>query len=156
MPKVKCVICGETFDKNKEDTIELKNRYAHKNCYFHSDLGYKYQLESYIKSLFKIDKLSALITKQIKNYVENDHYSYASILATLRYFYEVKNGDLTKARGIGIVAYVYEEAFEYYTHLATIHDYNSNVAIPTFHQKQIEINSPQCRIKKKKIDLENI
>lgn len=37
------------------------------------------------------------------------------MLKSLRYFYEIKHGDKTKANGgIGIIPYIYPEAAEYY------------------------------------------
>ena len=44
-----------------------------------------------------------------------NNYTYSGILKTLKYWFEIKKGDLEKANGgIGIVPYVYDDAFLYW------------------------------------------
>lgn len=52
------------------------------------------------------------ITLQIKKFMQDYKYSYSGILRTLKYFYEVKQNDISKSNnGIGIVPWVYQEAY---------------------------------------------
>lgn len=151
MPKVKCLICDEYFDKNNEECIKINNRYIHKNCYLNTEEGMKIQLEEYIKKVMHIEKITPLIKKQIITYYNIEHYSYQSILITLKYFYEIKNGDYRKAKGIGIVPFVYDEAQQYYNQLL---EYKNNI-INTHYQKVneiYEINLPKRKFRRK-IDL---
>ena len=68
----------------------------------------KEELNEYIKKLFKIDYVDARIQKQIKQYVEEYHYSYSGIRKALIYFFEIKGNSIEKSNGgIGIVPYVY-------------------------------------------------
>ena len=113
---VKCPFCGVSFDREKEKYIHYKNRYWHVNCYnekFPNEED-KEKLRTYIKNLFNIDKLTVLINKQIKDYTEEYKYTYSGILGTLVYCYEIKKMDITKAKGIGIVPYNYEDAKNYF------------------------------------------
>lgn len=153
MSKVKCLICGEYFDKDKENSIKIKNRYVHDNCYENTEEGQKYKLENYILNLFGIEKISPLIKKQIENYYNEKKYSYLSILFTLKYFFEIQNGDVTKAKGIGIVPYVYEDAKKYYEHLTKVLKETENLKVPEFKKIFIKITSPKRIEKRKKIDL---
>ena len=64
--------------------------------------------------LFKVDYIDARIRKQIKQYREEYNYTYSGIRKALIYHYEIKGGDKSKANGgIGIVPYVYENAYNY-------------------------------------------
>lgn len=154
MGKVKCPICNEYFDKEKIENIKINNRYLHINCYNNTNEGQRIQLENYIKKLMKIEKISPLIKKQIDNFYQEKQYSYKSILFTLKYFYEIKKGDITKAKGIGIVDYVYEEAKNFYKNIEEIKKKNQNILINNNSKIiNIEINSPKQKIKKKKINL---
>ena len=71
-------------------------------------------MEKYIKTLFGIDMITPKINKQIKEYVEKYNYTYSGIMATLKYAFETKHNDIEKANGgIGIVPYLYQEAWKY-------------------------------------------
>lgn len=153
MPKVKCLICGEYFDKDKEASVKVKNRYVHEKCYEETEEGQRYKLENYILTLFNIEKISPLIKKQIDNYHNEKQYAYLGILFTLKYFFEIQNGDVTKAKGIGIVPYVYEDAKKYYEHLSNILKETENLEVPEFKKIFIKITSPKRVEKRKKIDL---
>jgi hypothetical protein len=114
MAKVKCLICGETFDKDKEQFFKVSNRYVHNKCLQETEHGHLLQLEHYIKTIMGIDKISVLIKKQISKYYEKG-WSYKSIALTLKYFYEVKHNAWEKGHGgLGIVPWVFDEAKNYW------------------------------------------
>lgn len=71
-------------------------------------------LEEKIKEIYQIDKLSPLIDSQITKFVRERKYKYLEIARALYYFYVEQDGDLTKAKGIGIVPYVMEESKEFF------------------------------------------
>lgn len=71
-------------------------------------------LEEKIKEIYGIDKLTPLIEKQITSLVMERKYKYKDIARALYYFYIEKEGDLSKARGIGIVPYVMEESVMFF------------------------------------------
>lgn len=119
---VKCPICNEMFDANKEPYVMVNSRrYAHLKCQEDVQIREekiqkdKDNLVKYIQELFGYNKLPEKVNKQIKTYVNDKNYSYSGIHKTLKYWFEIKKGSLEKANGgIGIVPYVYDEAFEYW------------------------------------------
>lgn len=119
---VKCMYCNKTFDTNEEEFVKPRsNRYAHKKCAadYLSQMSKEEKdeqlLNEYIKELFGANANWLLIRKQINKYKKENNYTTSGIYKTLKYFYEVKRGDITKANGaIGIVPFVYEQAFLYW------------------------------------------
>lgn len=120
---VKCPYCGKTFDRDKiDDYVQINSRrYAHSQCHIEhlAQLSQEEKdlqaLEAYIKKILNTDTLGIKVKKQISDYHTNQHYSYSGILKALIYFYEVKGNSTDKANGgIGIVPYVYQDAYNYY------------------------------------------
>ena len=63
----------------------------------------------------KIDYVDARIQLQIKQYINDYNFTYSGIRKALIYFYEIKGNSIDKANGgIGIVPYVYKNAYNYY------------------------------------------
>ena len=119
--KCKCYYCGIIFDRNQEPWVMVTgNRYAHKECQekYGIRLAPKEQdyndLISYIEKLFGYDNIPAKIVKQIKEYRANYNYSYSGMLKTLQYWFEIRGAEAERVYGIGIIPYIYEEAFNYY------------------------------------------
>lgn len=101
---VKCSICGITFDANIEEYVKPNSRrYAHKKCSEDKENNLaqiekdKETLEQYIMKLFNITYIDPRIRKQIKQYIEEYHYTYSGIYKALVYHYEIKGGDVSKA-----------------------------------------------------------
>lgn len=117
MHKVKCFFCGQTFDRDKIDCVQVSSRrYAHSECYKNKEqyMTDEQRLHEYLKKLFHVDKLNPRVFIQIKDFVDKGM-TYDSIQKTMQYFYEVKGNSISKANeGIGIVPYVCKEAGEYY------------------------------------------
>ena len=101
---VTCIYCKKTFDKSKEPFKVFSNgKYAHQECF---DLEQTRELTDQEK-----------LEKQIKDYVTNYGYTYSGIHKALIYYYEVKGNKFDEGKaqgGIGIVPYVYQNAFNYY------------------------------------------
>lgn len=108
-------------------------------------------LENYIKHLFQVDFVPPLAQKQLKDYMNSSErrYTYSGILKTLKYFYEIKHGDISKAKnGIGIVPFVYDDAYVYWRSIweaqqankRAIEKENSIAQIPKI---EIHITSPR-------------
>ena len=131
---VKCYYCGIVFDRDKNPYVQVNGRrYAHKECSLSEDEKRtqedkdKIDMEEYIKSLLNITCLGPRINKQIKAYREEYNYTYSGIHKSLKYFYEVKNNDVSKANGgIGIVPYIYKQAHDYYYALWEAQQKNEN------------------------------
>lgn len=117
---VKCPYCKESFDREVVPFVKVGNRYAHVSCYNEAEEKktleekQKASLMRYIEDIFDVSYNVPLVLTQIKNYKEVLHYTYQQIERCLRYAYEVKGYDISKAKGIGIVPYVYKDAYNYY------------------------------------------
>lgn len=135
MPIVKCVYCGEKFDRDKIKSQKIGRRYAHLTCNEpRVDVnGDSYNaIIQYCSTIFKDTTQYARIGKQIKDY-KTQGMTYEGIYLSLKYWYEIKKNDITKSNGsIGIVPYVYKEAKEYWK---TIED----VYIPKIEEEIIVI-----------------
>lgn len=109
----KCPVCNNEV-KEEEAIFNIKTkRYYHEKCY--QILLDRKKLSDYICELFGYKKPSVKIYQQMTSYY-NKGISYADMLLALRYFYEVKKGDINKSQGgIGIITYVLEEAKEFVT-----------------------------------------
>jgi hypothetical protein len=131
--KVKCLYCGKEFDRDEEEFVKFGNRYGHKSCFDEAnceppisaaeqekrDLE---ELKAYIRLLFKKERVPARANAQIQDY-HSQGYTYSGMLKCLKYFYEIKGGDKEKAyNGIGIVPYIWQEAYSYYYTIAVAHE----------------------------------
>ena len=152
---VKCCICGKTFNRDKVDCVMVgSRRYAHTECsQTEEEKKTKEQkdreaLEAYINNLFGTTTISAKVKRQIKKYIEEEHFTYSGILGALKYFYEIKGGDLAKANGgIGIVGFIYQDAHNYYRALWEAQEINSDkdisLFIPKNEIKEVKIKPPK-------------
>ena len=114
----------------------------------------KNALEEYIMKLFNISYIDPKVRKQIKQFVDEYHYTYSGIHKALIYHYEIKSGDLSKANGgIGIVPYVYQNAYRYYYALWEAQQKNEHKIIQEYvpKVKEIVIPIPQRQVKKRKL-----
>ena len=161
--KVKCPLCGIFFYRSEEENVFYKNRYWHKHCYeAHKEKenqSFKAieELEKYLCDLFEIDFVNARIKKQIKDMVEQYHFSYSGILGTLKYWYEVKKEPIEKANGgIGIVPYVYSDASKYYETIFFAQALNKDTHADSLilNERNIVIKSPKVHKRVKIVDLD--
>lgn len=117
MGKVKCFYCGEIFDNATEEYRKPRaNRYAHLYCYKENmteDDKWVDKIYTLLEEIH-LDYDYVTVENQRGRFVRNS-YTNKGIYMTLKYFYEVKNGNKEKAnKGIGIVPYVYEEARQHF------------------------------------------
>lgn len=157
--KVKCIYCGQTFDRDKTPCVQVSSRrYAHVNCSANKEDQLskeeqdKLALEEYIMKLFNTTYIDPRVRKQIKQYVEEYKYSYSGIHKSLTYFYEIKGNSIDKANGgIGIVPYVYQKAYQYYFALWEAQQKNEYKVVEEYIPivKEIVIPNPQRKIKKR-------
>ena len=113
-------------------------------------------LEDYVQKLLGDDYNKARVNKQIKDYVA-EGYSLSGILKSLIYFYEVKGNSKDKANGgIGIVPYVYKDAYNYYysLYLANLQNKEKDVKEITSKVREITIPLPQITLPKRFFNVE--
>ena len=108
----------------------------------------KMKLEQYINKLFHTDYVDPRIQKQIKNYIKEYNFTYSGILKSLVYFYEVKQNPVEKSNdGIGIVPWVYKQAFNYYYAIWLAQQKNTNKTVENYIPKETEIIIPRHKPK---------
>ena len=141
---ITCKYCKKVFNKNEEEYIQISNSvYAHLAC---SEIEARREktdaekLDEYIMTLFNYDYVPPRAKKQISQFIQEYNYTYTGILRTLTYFYEVKGGDKTMAKdGIGIVPFVYQDAYNYYYSLWLAQQRNEAKDIAQYKPKMIEV-----------------
>jgi hypothetical protein len=72
----------------------------------------------------------------------------------LTYFYEIKGNSIEKANGgIGIIPYIYKDAYNYYYSLWLARQKNENKVVETYipEVKEIIIAPPKRKIKKRNL-----
>lgn len=159
---VKCPKCGLMFDTNSVQAVKVSaRRYGHATCYpdntdyvplvktKEQDTDY-IALMNYIKKIFGDKANYAQINRQLKIYTTENGYSYSGIMKSLIFFFEVKGNSIDKANGaIGIVPYVYQDAYNYYLGLYLAQQANQNKTLLTT-LKEIIIRPPKMRGTKQK------
>lgn len=130
---VHCRICKKEFDRNDKsliegvDYIKPSNRmYYHKTCYdeyqsskkdIHAKMDDDVWFNAtwdFLRRDLKYDFHFSKVKSQWNNFLKNKMTA-KGIYFSLRYFYEIKKGDLTKSEnGIGIVSHIYQESGEYW------------------------------------------
>lgn len=159
---VKCVYCNQSFDRDKHEFVAVSSRrYAHKDCYEREQQKIelenkdKNELENYISEhICQEGYVTAKVRKQIKLYMEQYDYTYSGMLKALIYFYEIKGNSFDKANGgIGIIPYIYEQAYQYYFAIWLANQSNDGLDIKNYEVKtsKVTIQSPKRKIKKKKL-----
>ena len=153
---VTCIYCKKKFDRDKLPFIQVsQRRYAHQECSLTEEQKKSIiDLDNYIMQLFKIDYVDARIRKQIKQYREEYNYTYSGIRKALVYFYEVKGNPIEKANGgIGIVPYVYQNAYNYYLALWQAQQKNQDKVLTNYipKVKEVVIPRPQRKVKKREL-----
>ena len=160
---VKCVHCGKQFDRNAEQAVIAgPRRYAHQKCLPTGELVPMEnpidpeldKLNNYIINLLGKDYNAARVKKQIKDFKEQGM-SYSGMLKSLIYFYEVKGNSKEKANGgIGIVPFVYKDAYNYYYDLFMAQQRNENKKPFIERVREIIIKPPKVEKPIKLFDLD--
>lgn len=122
---VKCRICGKEFDANAEPFVLVATRrYAHKSCYDkqqeekEKEVLDEEALDKYIKKIFHLEYVPTHMKRQINDYKTNYGYSYSGILKTLIWWFDIQKNSIEAAHNsLGIVPYVYKDAYQYYYNL---------------------------------------
>ena len=158
-----CKICGKQFDRNAEQAVIAgPRRYAHQKCLPTGELVPMEnpidpeldKLNNYIINLLGKDYNAARVKKQIKDFKEQGM-SYSGMLKSLIYFYEVKGNSKEKANGgIGIVPFVYKDAYNYYYDLFMAQQRNENKKPFIEKVREIIIKPPKVKKPIKLFDLD--
>ena len=155
---VKCLYCGEQFDRLSVPNIKIGRRYAHQKCYEQQDpeLIKEQQDEvafwEYIKELYGEDYNFISIQKQVESYIKQYNFTYSGMLKTLKWFYEINHGSKEDSNGrVGIIPYVYEDAKKYYYNLYLAQQRNKDITNYRLETKEIVIASPRMYVAPQKL-----
>lgn len=155
-----CSVCREKFDRDKVQAVKSgARRYAHHTCMPDGELVPLPQVDAelvklieYTQQLLGKEYNAARVKKQIKDFKDEYGYSYSGMLKSLVYFYEVKGNSKDKANGgIGIVPYIYNDAYNYYLNLFLANQQNINKDVKSYTSKvkEITIKAPIIEFSKK-------
>ncbi len=78
----------------------------------------------YICELYRIDRPTGMMFKQLKEFRQDYGYTDIGIYHTLRYYYEVLGNEVLEGTGLGIVAYYYDRARR---HIMQVYDVSEAV-----------------------------
>lgn len=79
----------------------------------------------------------------MNDYIKEYKYTYSGMLKALIYFYEVKGNNKNKANGgIGIIPFIYKDAYNYYYNLWMIQQSNKDKNVIDYVPKLKEIKIP--------------
>ena len=159
--KVKCKYCGVVFDRDKVPFKQIsERRYAHLTCALAAENEKsqaekdKEDLEKYIMELLGEEYISPRVRKQMNGYVDEYNFTYSGMKKALVYFYEVKGNDKSKAKGgIGIIPYVYRDAYNYYYSLWLANQKNEHKVITDYKPvvREVRIPPPQLKPRKRRL-----
>lgn len=128
---VKCLVCGEMFDRDEEPYYIVGRRYVHGKGVCEQQAReqeeekkksvndkkkeeqYRKELIEYVMHLQGTERPHGMALKQMKEYREMG-YTYQGMKSTLYYFHEILEKEVV-GTGIGIVPFVYEDAIDYFT-----------------------------------------
>jgi hypothetical protein len=140
-------------------------RYAHQTCLPSGEIVPLPQVDAeltklveYVQQLLGKEYNAARVKKQIKDFKDEYGYSYSGMLKSLVYFYEVKGNSKDKANGgIGIVPFIYNDAYNYYLNLFLANQQNINKDIKSYTSKvkEITIKVPTVDFPKKLFNLDD-
>lgn len=164
-----CSKCGSKFDRDKVQAVRTgTRRYAHATCdptntdfvplLVKEEDPELTKLKDYINQKFGKNANWAQINRQIKIYTTENNYSLSGILKSLVYFYDVKNNSIDKSNGaIGIVPFVYQDAYNYYYSLFIAQSQNQqkDVSKIVSKVKEIIIPLPQINLPKRLFNLDD-
>lgn len=150
---VKCQYCEDKVDKDEAYVYKKKN--YHEKCFqqWEQEKNDREHLYAYITELYRIDRPTPFMMKQIKDYFE-DGYKYKGMELSLNYFYDTLGNRPQDGQGLGIIPYVYEDAKNHYIKQQKIARALVNSPIEN-DEIVVEIDTTPTR-KKKYIDIDSI
>ena len=149
------------FDRDKVPFKQIsERRYAHLTCALAAENEKsqaekdKEDLEKYIMELLEEEYISPRVRKQMNSYVDEYNFTYSGMKKALVYFYEVKGNDKSNAKGgIGIIPYVYRDAYNYYYSLWLANQKNEHKVITDYRPvvREVRIPPPQLKPRKRRL-----
>ncbi len=152
-----CFWCHKAIFHNQPDVEEMKQlpgRFVHKSCAATHPADDKEKLILYILQLYglKDDFVLPRYMLQLSSFEKQYNFTYSGMLKALKYWYEVKKHPVDKTKGLGIIPYVYKQAYDYYYSLWLAEEQNKTKNLDDYIPQDIVvvIPSPQREIEKRK------
>lgn len=153
-----CFWCHQSIFPNQEGVIpmaELQGRYVHATCAEKHPVDDKEKMTLYLIKLFRLkdDYLLPRFALQLSSFEKQYNFTYSGMLKALQYWYEVKQHPVDVNKGIGIIPYIYKQAYEYYYSLWLADQQNQTKNLNDYIPKDIvvRIPSPQRHIEQRKL-----
>ena len=142
-----CFWCSQAILPTAADVIELPNmfgRYAHKKCAEVHPSDDREKFKIYIIQLYKCkdDHGWPRLMQQAEKIAKNYNFTYSGMMKALEYFHKVKQHPVDTSKGIGIIPYVYKDAYNYYYSIWLSQEQNKNKKIEDYVPKDIVVVIP--------------
>ncbi len=112
---VKCPECNNLIEKSK--SVSYKKRYYCPSCLEEkiNRMDSWDKLFNIITNLYEIDKPTAMMFKQLKDYRAAPYnFTDEGMYLTLKYYYYILGNSIKEDTGVGIIPYYYERAKQYF------------------------------------------
>lgn len=144
---VQCIYCKKTMHKTDNDCHQVASLgYAHIACIEAENKREKTDEEKlyiYLCDLFGTTYVIPAIRKQIAYYIKEYHYSYSGIQKALEYYYHIQGHPFDKNNmSIGIVPYIYQNAYNYYYNKWLLEQKNHDINAKPYVYREMEIIIP--------------
>lgn len=155
---VNCFWCSKAILPTDPDVVELPDlfgRYAHKKCADTRPQNDREKMMIYLIKLYKCkdDYGWQKLLRQAETMAKDYNFTYSGMMKALDYFYRIKKNPLDTTKGVGIIPYVYKQAYDYYYALWLSQENNKEKKIDEYIPKDIIITipSPQRKVEKRKL-----
>ena len=151
---MKCQYCEDKVDK--ELAYVYKKRNYHKECFdqWEQEKTDRESLYKYICELYRIDTPSPFMMKQIKTLFEENGFKYKGMELALRYFHDTLGNRPQEGTGVGIIAFVYEDAKQHYIKQRKIAESINEEALE---EKEVVVHiDTSAKREKKRISIESL
>ena len=153
-----CFWCSQAILPTDKDVTELPNmfgRYAHKSCAQAHPADDREKFKVFLIKLyqFKDDYAWPRLMQQAETIAKDYKFTYSGMMKALEYFYKVKQHPIDKTKGVGIIPYVYKQAYDYYYSLWMASEQNKTKNLDDYIPKDIvvTISAPQRQVEKRQM-----
>lgn len=110
-----CPDCGVDIT-DKSVAKKVSGRWVCPDCQVkrEKEQADRQELYSLVADLFQIEFPTGMMMKQIKDMKEDLNYTYKGMTLSLIYWTETRGENMSNARGVGIIPYIYEDAKDFY------------------------------------------
>lgn len=160
----KCTYCKKESIIDETKLIWYKNHYYHNECFLQFSnllkidgenlINDKASLIDYVSKIFDEDYLNQKFSMNLVSLLKKN-FTYKGILASLRYYREIKKKRLTEEYGISVVNFIYSEAQKYYQNLQKMREKLKEQLINR-KEEIIKVSVKDYDIDRKMIDINNL